>query len=306
MKKSLLFIFVFISSIGLYAQENPQFSHFLFNKLAYNPGYTGGKEVLAIQALYRQQWQNIEGAPRTLNFAVHSPFANKTGGLGFMITQDEIGLLSNTAIDALYAYRIHMGKSTILSLGLQARVEYSKINWNKAKTTGGTDNLIPTDNETSVKPNIGAGAYLTSGNFFIGFSIPQFMETTLYKDNVENLPSFKRLRTYYLMTGAEIPLNSKIDFIPGMLVSFNPNAPLEAEWNLNLMFSKTLLIGASYRAGDSVDALLGLQLSKALRMGLSYDYSLSELKKYNVGSFEAMLEYCFNYNDTGIRNLRYF
>ncbi len=306
MKKTLVIIFSLVCSLGIYAQENPQFSHFLFNKLAFNPGFTGGREVLAVQALYRQQWQNIEGAPQTANVAIHTPFANRTGGIGLMITQDNIGLLSNTAIDALYAYRIHMGKSTILSLGLQARFEYSKINWSKGKTTGGADNLIPTDNETTVKPNIGAGAYLTSGNFFIGLSVPQLMETTLYKDNLDKLPSFKRFRTYYLMTGAEIPLNSSIDFMPGMLVSYNPNAPLEAEWNLNLIFSKTLLVGASYRAGDSIDALLGIQLSKQLRMGLSYDYSLTELKKYNVGSFEAMLEYCFNYNDTGIRNLRYF
>ncbi|HMG15183.1 MAG TPA: type IX secretion system membrane protein PorP/SprF [Saprospiraceae bacterium] len=306
MKKTLLLIIAIICSIAMYAQENPQYSHFLFNKLAYNPGYTGGREVLAVQALYRQQWQNIEGAPQTANIAIHSPFANRTGGIGLMITQDEIGLLSNTAVDALYAYRLHLGKSTTLSLGIQARFEYSKINWSKGKTTGGTDNLVPADNETTVKPNFGAGAYLTSGKFFIGFSVPQLMETTLYRDNLDKLPSFKRFRTYYLMTGVEIPLSSSVDFMPGMLVSYNPNAPLEAEWNLNLIFSKTLLIGASYRAGDSVDALLGVQLSKQLRMGLSYDYSLSELKKYNVGSFEAMLEYCFNYNDTGIRNLRYF
>lgn len=306
MKKFLSLLFTLFSISIIYAQENPQYSHFLFNKLAYNPGYTGGKEVMAIQALYRQQWQNIEGAPRTANIAIHTPFASRKCGIGLMITQDQLGLVSNTLIDALYAYRLHLSESTTLSFGLQARIEYSNFNWSEGKTTGGTDGLIPAEDESSVKPNFGVGAYLKSGNFFIGFSIPQFMETTLYKDNLDKVPSFKRLRTYYLMTGAELPLSKNLDFLPGMLVSFIPNAPLEAEWNLNLMFYKTFLVGLSYRMGDSVDGLIGLQLTKQLQLGLSYDYSISELKNYNIGSFEAMLEYSFNYDKTGIRNLRYF
>ena len=290
----------------LFAQENPQYSHFLFNKLAYNAGYTGGKEVMSIQALYRQQWQNIDGAPKTANLSIHSPFAGRRCGIGLMITQDQLGLLNNTMVDAFYSYRLKLSEITTLSFGLQARLEYSKFNWSKGKTTGGTDNLIPAENESSVRPNFGAGVYLKSGNFFFGLSIPQFMESNLYRDNLDKIPSFSRLRTYYLMTGAELPLSKSIDFLPGMLFSYIPNAPLEAEWNVNLLFYKTFLVGLSYRMNDSVDGLIGLQLTKQLQLGLSYDYSISELRNYNIGSFEAMLEYSFNYDKTGIRNLRYF
>lgn len=307
MLKPLIISFaILFLSTNIHAQENPQYSHFLFNKLAYNPAFAGGKDVATIQALYRQQWQNIVGAPRTANVSFHSPFAQQRCGAGIMITQDQLGLLNNTLVDLMYAYRLQTGGTGVLSVGLQARMEFARMNWEKAKTTTGIDNTLQTINETSTKPNFGIGAYFKNQNFYFGFSAPQLLESTLYKSAYKDLPSIKRLRTYYVMTGGEVKLDEKIDLMPGMLISYIPNAPFEIEFNANLVFSKLILVGLSYRVGDSVDGLVGVQLSTQLRMGLSYDYTLTKLRSQNIGSFEGMLEYQFIYDRIGVSHLRYF
>lgn len=297
----LIFVCTFVR-----AQEAPMYSHFLFNKLAYNPAFAGGKDVAVVQALYRQQWQNIVGAPRTANVNFHTPFAQQKCGLGMMVTQDQLGLLSNTYADLMYAYRLKTSETGVLSVGLQARIEYARFNWNKAKSISPTDNILQNENENLTKPNFGVGAYYKDKNFFFGFSVPQLLESTLYRSSYEDLPSLHRFRTYYLMTGAELALSPTVDFMPGVLVSYIANAPLQAEINANLVFSKTILVGASYRVGSSVDGLVGIQLTKQLMLGLAYDYSISKLRKENIGSFEAMLEYQFDYNRTGVNHLRYF
>jgi len=306
MTKKLLFVIVLLSSLKSMAQENPQFTHFLFNRLSYNPAYAGSKDVMSIQALYRHQWQGINGAPRTALLGAHLPFANGRCGAGLQITQDQLGLLSNTIVDGMYAYRMKTGANSTLSLGVQARMEYSRIAWSQAKTTSGIDNQIPTDDNAEASPNFGMGVYFQAKQFFIGFSIPMFLESSLYRGNSSEIPDYKRLRTNYLMAGGEFPIGQNVDILPGMLVSYNPNAPLEMEWNVNVLFSKFLLLGLSYRMGDSMDGLIGLQLNKQMRMGLSYDLSLTELRQYHIGSFEAMVEYNFIYSTTGVSHLRYF
>lgn len=297
---------LFLACNHLHAQDNPQYSHFLFNKLAYNPAYAGGQDVAVIQALYRQQWQNFAGAPRTLNVNFHTPFAGQKCGAGIMITQDQLGLLNNTLVDVLYAYRVKTSQTGVFSIGLQARMEFSRIRWENAKTTSGTDNMIPTENENITKPNFGVGVYYKDKNFFAGFSAPQLLETALYRSSYDDLPNLKRLKTYYFMTGGEVALGENLDLMPGMLVSYIPNAPFEAEWNVNLVFSKLILVGVSYRLGDSFDGLIGVQLSQQLKMGFSYDYALSNLKHAHIGSFEGMLQYQFAYDKLGISNIRYF
>lgn len=306
MLKTLIFIVLGFTVAGVKAQENPQYSHFLFNKLAYNPAFAGGKDVASVQALYRQQWQNIVGAPRTANLQFHTPFAQQRCGAGLMITQDQLGLLNNTFVDVMYAYRLKTGKTGVLSLGIQARMEFARMNWEKAKTTTGVDNYLQYDNETTAKPNFGLGAYYKQKNFFIGYSIPQLLESTLYKGPYEELPAIKRLRAQYIMAGGEVRLSEKIDLLPGMLVSYIPNAPFEIEWNANVVFSKIILVGLSYRVGDSIDGLIGVQLNRQLRMGLSYDYTLTKLRSQNIGSFEGILEYQLVYDKTGVSHLRYF
>ncbi len=306
LKKLFVIVAIFFFCVLAKAQENPQYSHFLFNKLAYNPAFAGGKDVATLQALYRQQWQNIVGAPRTANVQFHTPFAQQRCGAGIMITQDQLGLLNNTFVDIMYAYRLKTSTTGVLSIGLQARMEFARMNWEKAKTTTGVDNYLQLENETASKPNFGLGVYYKERNFFAGFSVPQMLESTLYKGTYENLPSIKRLRTYYFMTGGEVRISEKMDLLPGMLVSYVPNAPFEVEWNANLIFSKLILVGLSYRVGDSIDGLIGVQLNRQLRMGLSYDYTLTKLRSQNIGSFEGMLEYQFVYDKIGVSHLRYF
>ncbi len=128
-------IHLFILSVlagGVAAQSDVQYTHFTFNKLAYNPGYTGAKGSFDALALYRNQWSGIDGAPRTIHVNAHTPFAGKRNGLGIALTSDEIGKVSTNSVDLSYAYRIKLGESSTLSISVAGRLEQLRFKWSEA------------------------------------------------------------------------------------------------------------------------------------------------------------------------------
>ena len=61
MKRTILIITLFALTFGISsAQQVPQFSQNMFNKLANNPGYTGSSETINAMVLHRSQWIGFE------------------------------------------------------------------------------------------------------------------------------------------------------------------------------------------------------------------------------------------------------
>lgn len=304
MRKLLIAILIGIAGT-LAAQQDIQYSQFIFNKMAFNPAYAGSKEAMTLGAIYRHQWQGVEGAPRTLSAFTHAPFLNNRGGGGLAVTSDKIGMVDNSYIDLNYAYRIALKKETTLSVGLLTRFEYSQIDWLKAETIDIGDDLIPTDgSQTGV--NFGLGMYLSSQSYYVGLSVPSLLKTNLYSDEFFGVNEISRFRSYYLMGGLITRVADNVLFKPAMMISYNPNAPFELDLNASFMFMNAFWLGATYRLGDSVDAVLQFQLSKQMKLGLATDFTLTELRDYTTGSFEVMLEYLFFYDKEGINNIRFF
>jgi len=306
MRKLITAICTLFFTVSLFAQQDVQYSQFIFNKMAYNPAYAGSKEAMTLGAIYRHQWQGIEGAPRTLSAFAHAPFLNNRCGAGLAITSDRIGMVDNSYIDLNYAYRIALQKETVLSVGLLTRFEYSRVDWTKAETVDFGDQLIPTEtNQSGV--NFGLGMYLSSKNYYVGLSVPSLLKTTLYNSSeFFGINEISKYRSYYLMGGIIARVADNVMFKPAMMISYSPNAPFELDMNASFLFMQAFWIGATYRLGDSVDAVLQYQLSKQFKLGLATDFTLSELRDYTSGSFEVMIEYLFFYDKEGINNIRFF
>ena len=161
------------------------------------------------------------------------------------------------------------------------------------------EDISMTDN-TRLRPNFGAGLFYSHPQYYIGLSAPNVMRTSVYSDNPSTAPNINSMRSYYLMGGFMTRINHAVQFKPAMLLTLNPNAPFEMDLNASFLFMDRIWLGASYRLGDSIDAMFQYQFNSQLRAGVAVDLTTSELSQYSPGSFEVMLEYSLNIESKGL------
>jgi type IX secretion system PorP/SprF family membrane protein len=301
MKKILFFFLINYCALTTYAQQEAQFTHFAFNRMAYNPAYAGSRNDLAIGAIYRHQWMGIPSAPRTANAWAHKAFSNGKVGAGISVQADQLGLTNNYATALSYAYRIKTGNGT-LSFGLRAEGEYSMLDWSKADPADLVDNQIGASS-ARFAPNFGTGVYYQTKNYYVGISAPRFLKNALYSKQ----PKGRDTRSYYAMAGAMIPLGANVKLAPSTLFTYNMSAPAAFDFNANFILMNTLWIGASFRTTDSFDAMMQYQITPATRAAISYDFTSSNLRKYTSGSMELMIEHTFcDCGKDKVKNIRFF
>lgn len=306
MRKIALLIFLFCS-ITVFAQQDPLFTQYTFNKLLVNPAYAGSKEDLDITLLSRAQWVNIEGAPETYTLSAHSSFNKKRVGLGFYMFRDVLGATVNNGLMGTYAYRLLMGRSSF-SFGMQFGVKYYDFDWN-AMNLKDEDVVFAPQDVRKVIPDLNLGVYFQSNRFFAGLSSKQLLENDmgLSENSNSGSGSFSRLaRHFYFMTGAAIPMDNKIVFKPSALVKYTENAPVQFDFNASFLLTRYLLLGASYRTLQAITFMTELTLTETIKLGYSYDVYLNELQPFNFGSHEIRVEFDFGMLNTRMRTPRYF
>lgn len=306
MKQLLQLGFFLLLGTTAFAQSTPQYTQFFFNKLIYNPGYAGSKEVLTMNVHYRHQWEGIDGAPRTGTVAAHMPFMNNRCGIGISVTNDRIALIETNYLRFSYAYRVPIKKNrATLALGLQGIFQYDKFNWENAEVLEFADDSIPYSQNSSSKGNFGLGLYYSSSKFYAGVSMPQFFDDGGLKA-LAKVADFSASRTYFIMSGMALPVNSKLVLKPAVFMAINPNLPMAIDINLSALIMETIWIGFTYRPTESIDAIFQYQFNKRWRAGVSYDITTSSLADYGNGSPEFIVEYLFDQDKDKLKNLRFF
>lgn len=318
MKKLIFTIVMACIGILAYGQQDAQYTQFMFNKLAYNAGYAGSGETACISCLYRNQWVGVTGAPQTAVLNFDTPLFKNRVGMGVNIVYDRIGVEQRLKASLMYSYRLKIGEEGSLGIGVRGTLWNYRVRFSELEATDLGDTEIPAGNPNSFAPNFGIGVYYSNDKFYLGVSVPHLIETDLdFSDNgaaptVEVLSQFDR--HYFVMGGAIIRLSEKIQLHPNILVKYVADAPFDMDVNANLVFFKKFWIGATYRLGgstqkgfgESIDAVVQYQFNPQFKIGLAYDYTLSELTNFNSGSYEAMVHYCFNYQDRKLTNPRFF
>lgn len=299
-------------SLMAMAQNDVQYTNYLFNRLAYNPAYAGSQGMPVINALYRNQWTGgfADGkAPKTGTINYHSPIQCGRGGIGLGFTSDKAGIFNSNRLDGAYSYKINTSEKGVLSLGLGAQLEFGSADYFRTNPLDQGDLTIENGNDTynKTRVNFGAGLYYThNDNFYIGLSVPQLLNTSYFRD-VSISGDGNDFHTYYLMLGFATDLSSTVKLVPGAMISFQgQNAPFEFDINANLVFMDKLWVGLNYRLDDSIDGLIQYQLTDKLRAGFAYDFTTSDIKNYSNGSLEFLLSYSFNNFSKNLSNLRYF
>lgn len=282
------------------AQQDPMYTHYMYNTLNVNPGYAGSRDAMSFLGLARFQWVGIDGAPMSQNFQIHSPIF---GGLaaGLSLQNDKIGPTSSTDLSIDLAYHFNLGRNHRLSIGMKGTVDFFNNNLNSLILNEQTDPDFA-NNFASVLPNVGAGIYYYHTNFYAGFSVPNIAQHRI------NTGLAEQKRHYFIIAGGYIPVTKTFDIKPTALVKIVEGSPVQGDFTLELVFNKKFTAGAHVRSFDGIGALLGFDIMPNFRVGYSFDWPLTEISRIGQGgTHEIMLRYDLKWGKLGkIKSPRYF
>ncbi len=288
-KSVALLVFTALLSLNIQAQQDPQFTHYMYNTMSVNSAYAGQRDVFSATALYRTQWVGIEGAPRTLTFGAHSPLRNERVGLGLNIVSDQLGPATENTVDANVSYTIPVDVfgDLKLSFGLKGGLHSLQTDWSKG-VSDPNDNLFQ-ENISIFSPTLGAGLYLHSNRWYLGASVPNILKTDHY-DNFKNSIATERMHLF-LIGGYVFHINENTKLKPAFFVKGVSGAPLIADLSANALFYDKFTLGLAYRWDDSVSGLVGFQINESILIGYSYDATTTGLRNVNDGTHEIMLRF---------------
>lgn len=304
MKK--IFIVTFIASLfwttHVTAQQDPQYTQYMYNMNVVNPAYAGSKESLSLTALYRKQWSGLDGAPETFTFSAHTPISDKIG-LGLSAIKDELGPISETNVYADFSYTLDVGESTKLALGLKAGATFHDVGLTALELQDPGDPFFSQD-ISNTYPNIGAGAFLYGDNYYVGLSVPNLLNSVHLDEN--GLMYGSETNHYFATAGYVFQVSENVKLKPSVLVKSAFGAPLSADANLNALFYEKFEIGASYRLDDSFSGLVGFQVTEFIRIGYAYDRVISDIQAVASSSHEVILTFDVFFKKRTLRSPRYF
>lgn len=282
-------VLVLLSAVG-YAQQDAQYTQYMYNTIAVNPAYAGSRESLNVFGLYRTQWVGLDGAPKTINFSVNSPIG-KNLGLGVSVVSDKIGPSTENNLAVDLSYSIPVSESYKLSFGIKASGSFLNVDYGKLTTLDDptTDPAFQNDIDNKFLPNIGAGIYLHSDKGYLGFSAPYIIENEHY-DGSTTMIATERIH-YYGIAGYVFDLSPSLQFKPSVLTKMVEGAPLQVDLSGNFLISQKFTVGIAYRWDAAFSGLVGFQATESWFIGYAYDRDTTELADYNSGSHEIFLRY---------------
>lgn len=303
--KKIILGFILFCNLATYAQQDPLFTQYMFNKLLVNPAYAGSKELFTIDMLNRTQWVNIDGAPETFTISAHTAMRNKNVGLGLYVFRDALGPTVTQGLMGTYSYRIYMGSSS-LAFGLQFGFSYFDFNW-AAMNLKDQDYLFDPQEIRKITPDANFGIYYQSNQIFLGFSSKQLLQNEFGYAIKDGKSSFSKLtRHFYMMGGFALPIDDKIVFRPSIMAKYTPHVPVQVDMNASFLFGNVFWVGVSYRSAKAITFMTEFKISDMLKLGYSYDLYLNELQPFNYGSHEIRLGFEFPLYESRMRTPRYF
>ncbi|WP_433836612.1 PorP/SprF family type IX secretion system membrane protein [Flavobacterium anhuiense] len=290
MKKIILFInFLFCLSVS--AQQDPEYTHYMYNMSIVNPAYaTGVPAMMNFGGLYRTQWVGAYGAPKTFTFFGHTAINDKIeAGISFVSDDIGDGAKKENNVYADFAYVLKLGGKNKLSLGLKAGFSSMQSNFNGFKFTDPQTDYAFSENINATKPNIGVGAYYFRDNLYVGLSAPNLLKSK-YIEEKSGVNAFgsEEIHTF-LTAGYVFQVNDKWKVKPAFMTKFVKGAPITLDVTANVLYNEKFEFGAAYRIDDSVSALFNINVTSTLRVGYAYDYTLTNFGQFNSGTHEIML-----------------
>lgn len=274
----------------------PLSDHYDVNALAINPAYAGCQDALSLTASYRNQWVGFKDAPKSYILSVHSPVYNDRIGMGLLVENNSIGIFRETSFFGNYAYKMELGEGK-LAMGLGFGVTVSNIAWNELIAADPNDIQLMNSATSSVLLNFSFGMYYYTKKYYLGISLPMFLNHELD----ENTGKYKISNNfsgcnYFLSGGYELGISPQVKFLPSVLIKYHPDNPVQIDLNARISLKDIIWMGVGYRSKDMLVGMVQCQLNYQLRLGYSYDFNFGDIGKYIDGSHEIVLNYVFRYS----------
>jgi type IX secretion system PorP/SprF family membrane protein len=288
MRTKILIFALMLTCYTGFAQQDAQYTQYMYNTININPAYAGSRGVMSIFGLHRTQWVGLDGAPTTNAFSINTPINNSNLGVGVSFVNDKIGPTNDNTISADLSYTIQTSEEFKLSFGIKASGNLFNLDVNRLNPADANDpNLQNFNNEFS--PNFGAGIYLHSDKMYFGLSVPNFLQDSKYNDN--EVAVFQERMNFYAIGGYVFDISPSVKFKPAFLTKLVTGSPLQVDASANFLFFDKLMLGAAYRWDAAMSALAGFQVTDGLFIGYSYDRETTQLRNYNSGSHEVFLRF---------------
>lgn len=307
-------------SVHSSAQFDPYYTHYMLNKLAFNPATAGEKDAICINALTHQQWTKqtdqsasfFEGAPptklfdkvnpRTNSFSITAPLLNNKLGVGFQAIQDKIGFNTNLYLRGSLSWKFRMGRKLpdgstdqTLAVGADFGMVQVGVDGTKYNPLTAGDPHIPSGQVSGGTFDMGAGVYYTHQRLFDGFYIGASMtHITAPSVNLEKTVNWKTHQYLYILAGTRHDMGA-IALMPSILIK-TVGTPTQVDLGCRALFNEKLVAGLNLRSGDAISLLLGYYVMPNLYAGYSYDITaISGVRKYtSAGTHEIFISYCFD------------
>ncbi|MFD2886199.1 PorP/SprF family type IX secretion system membrane protein [Chitinophaga cymbidii] len=333
MKKILragIMILLLVSGSRAMAQQNIQFSQYVFNGLSVNPAYAGYKEDLYLNATYRHQWAGFPGAPKTGSVSIDgvTPASGNKVGLGLQMMFDKLGPQEALSFYASYSYRIPLDAENTrrLCIGIGGGVSQYSVDGTMLQYTDNDDVAIPTGKQSTWVPDARFGIYYYTSRFYAGVSVMDlfslYSDATRYSWKGNNYATIRKTQHMYLTTGAMFTLNENLQLKPSILIKEDFKGPTNVDLNAFLLIGERLWVGGSYRTGvnlwkktalqrdleeqNAASAMVEFFATPKLRIGYAYDLNVNKLAGYQGGSHEISLGILFPSKKFSLQNPRYF
>lgn len=310
MKKLLLSGLLLLGVTAVNAQQDPQFTHYMYDRLSVNPGVAGTANAICATGIFRQQWSGFDGAPQTFLLNAHMPVNVLRGGLGITFFNDQLGQETNNIARLSYSFHRALGPGT-LGIGIQGGIINKTLGSDWQPPDGAAsiplDNAIPGAGASHTTYDLGFGLYYTSPQMWIGLSATHLPQQDLKLATLD----FEMVRHYFVMAGYRHDFNAQWALRPSVYAKSDA-ASTQIDINANVLWNNMVWLGVSYRLSDAIAPMAGFQTEVGqglMKIGYSYDVTTSDIKNYSSGSHEIMLNYCFNVEppekDRKYKNVRF-
>ncbi|GAA4103322.1 type IX secretion system membrane protein PorP/SprF [Mucilaginibacter panaciglaebae] len=317
MKRLILICSLITAFISAQAQQDAQFSQYIFNGLYINPAYAGYKSDFFINSFFRSQWTGLPGAPTTASIAADGAVANDAVGLGILLQRDQIGAQTTIAAYTNYSYRIQIGENddSRLAFGLGVGLIQSGIDGSQLNPVQTGDSYIPTGYHSFLSPDARIGVLYTNNDWFVGASVDNLLPQYTHPASTATALGVPIPKPHeYFTMGGIFDVSSDMKLKPSLLIKDTPTAPTSMDVNAFLLISEKLWLGGTYRTAvplynkpnlqkglppsSAIVATAEFFASESLRIGYAFDYSLNKLGTLGYGSHEISVAFTIKNNNS--------
>ncbi len=292
-------LLLLISASPVLAQQDPQVSLFMFNQLYYNPAAAGSEGVSRLQLTHRTQYAGYQasfdqgGAFNTQILSYNMPLAKIKSGVGIYAFNDVAGPQTNQTVQLSYAYRLALKNGT-LSFGVQGGLYSQGFNYDVYRANEPGDVLLPTGKYSQSQPDLGAGIYYNTTDYWVGVSMKHITQPSYKFGSSTGLNPINR--STFLTAGYKLGIGYDLDVQPSILYQYSNEAGFKGSSltaNVLVTYQTRYFAGLSYRQQDAPAAMLGISLLKnnALRFAYAIDFTTSNIKAKSPTSQEIQLSY---------------